>query len=155
VVTFLTELSSNLGRILFYVITRMSLNMGHLGWKTRSQELKIEKKLVNTIVATVLIQISRKFVWKFVLMISRSSWIWVAWGQKLGHNAQIWKIIANTHLSYNFVRMLVWVIARMSLMGQVSDLGTYWPSYLIRESQLFFIVYLWPSAKKFGIGKYL
>jgi hypothetical protein len=47
--------------------------MGHLRSKTRSQELKIEKKLVNTLVAAVLIQIFWKFVRKVVLMISRSS----------------------------------------------------------------------------------
>jgi hypothetical protein len=46
--------------------------MGHLGSKTRSQELKI-KKLDNTVVAAVLMQIYLKSVRKVVLMNSWSS----------------------------------------------------------------------------------
>jgi hypothetical protein len=56
--------------MLVYVINYM----GYLGRKARSQELKIEKKkLVNTLVATVFIQISCKLVRKFILIISMSS----------------------------------------------------------------------------------
>jgi hypothetical protein len=104
--------------------------------ETRSPELKIEN-LVNILVATVWIQVSWKLVWKFVLMISRSSLNIGYLGKKLGHTAQIWIILVNTvvvtfltHLSWNLVRMLVLVIVRMSLMGQVSDLGPSWPSCL-------------------------
>jgi hypothetical protein len=46
--------------------------MGHLRSKTRSQELKIEK-VVNTLLAAILIQIFWKYVRKVVLMISKSS----------------------------------------------------------------------------------
>jgi hypothetical protein len=53
--------------------------------KTRSQELKIEKKLVNTEDAAVLIQNFLKLVRKVVLTISRSSLKMVISGQKLGH----------------------------------------------------------------------
>jgi hypothetical protein len=50
---------------------RSRSKMGYLRSKTRSQELK--EKLVNTLVAAVLIQIFWKFVRNVVLMISRSS----------------------------------------------------------------------------------
>jgi hypothetical protein len=53
------------------IISRSCLKMGHLLSKTRSQELKIEKNLVNTLVDAVFIQISLKSVRKVVLMISR------------------------------------------------------------------------------------
>jgi hypothetical protein len=47
---------------------RPSLKMGHLG-----SNAKTKKKLVNTLVAAVLIQVAWKSVRKVVLMISRSS----------------------------------------------------------------------------------
>jgi hypothetical protein len=52
--------------------------MGHLRSKTKSQELKVETKLINTLVAAVFIQIFWEFVRKVVLMISWSS-------LKMGH----------------------------------------------------------------------
>jgi hypothetical protein len=52
---------------------RSSSNMGYLWSKTRSQELKNRKVLVNTLVAAVLIQIFLKLVRKVVLMISMTS----------------------------------------------------------------------------------
>jgi hypothetical protein len=45
--------------------------MGHLRSKARSQELKIEKKIVNTLVAAVLIQIFWKFVRKIAVKLDR------------------------------------------------------------------------------------
>jgi hypothetical protein len=52
--------------------------MKYLGSKTRSQELKMEKKLVNFLVAVVLIQIFWKFSRKVLLIISKSN-------SKMGH----------------------------------------------------------------------
>jgi hypothetical protein len=48
VVPFYSQSSSNLVRMLVYVIARMSSNMGHLRLKTRSQEVKIEKSCVHS-----------------------------------------------------------------------------------------------------------
>jgi hypothetical protein len=49
------------------------------------------EKLGTSLVATVVIQMSCKLVCKFVLMILCQVCIWVTWGQKLGHTAQILK----------------------------------------------------------------
>jgi hypothetical protein len=91
------------------MIFRTSSKMGHLRSKTRSQELKNRKKLVN-----ILVQISWKSVRKVVLMSYMSSVNMGKFRQKLGHSAQIWKNLFNTlevtfftQLSTNLARMLV------------------------------------------------
>jgi hypothetical protein len=74
VVTFFVQLSSNLVRLIVLFIVGMSLNMGHLKWKARFQELK--KNLDNNLVAAVLIQISWKSIQKPVLIITRLTYCW-------------------------------------------------------------------------------
>ena len=54
-VTVLTLSSSNLVRMFISVISRSSLNLGHMGSKTRSLG-QIKENLVNTLAVTVLTQ---------------------------------------------------------------------------------------------------
>jgi hypothetical protein len=56
VAAVLNKISWKLIRKVVLMISRSSLNMGHLWSKTRSQKLKIEKIFFNTLVATALIQ---------------------------------------------------------------------------------------------------
>jgi hypothetical protein len=97
-------------------------------------------------VATVVIQISWKLVWKFVLMISWARLnMWHCPNMKNLVNTPVVTIV--TQLSSNLVRMLVLIIAWMSSMGQVSDLGPCWP-YFLKSSPS---ETTWARAKIFGI----
>jgi hypothetical protein len=102
------------------LLIRFFNNMSYLGWKARSNELKIEKPCEHSSVHSPypnIIEIGLKSCFLWIL---DQVWIWVTWGETLGHTAQIWTCEHSSgnifpQSSSNLIRMLFLVSVSLKM----------------------------------------